>query len=176
MHGAPDIAIRAATRADAQAIAELHVAVWCATYRDLAPAEAVRILDVPYRLPRWVEMLRKSERVVLVAEISGRIVGIGTAGAAGPELGDHGEILYLYVDPAFERRGIGRALMQRLAIILQQQGYKSVALGVVDGNRPAIDFYTKLGGRAAGYMIDPGPIWRSRNLIIVWDDLNALLP
>src|SRR5262245_4166413 len=95
-----EIAIRPARPEDAQAIAELHVAVWRETYRDLAPPEALRALDVPKRLARWGEMLDTAERSVLVAECGGRIVGIGTAGApTAAELHGHGEILYLYVDP-----------------------------------------------------------------------------
>lgn len=175
MSGA-EVTIRAACLDDAPAIARLHVAVWREAYRDLAPPEAIQALDLSTRQARWVEMLATAERSVLVAECSGRIVGIGTAGAAtAPELGDHGEILYLYVDPAQARAGIGRSLMRRLAEALQAQGYRSVALGVVEGNQPAIDFYKKLGGRLAGSYIDPGPLWRSRNQIIVWDDVKILL-
>ncbi len=173
---ASDLAIRAAVAADAPAIAELHVAVWRATYRDLAPPEALRALDVPFRQARWIELLAKAERTVLIAARGGRIVGIGTAGAPTvPELQGHGEILYLYVDPTQARGGIGTALMRRLAHALQAQGYRCIALGVVEGNRPAIDFYRKLGGRLADTYIDPGPLWRSRNQIIVWDDLQTLL-
>jgi ribosomal protein S18 acetylase RimI-like enzyme len=168
--------IRAAVRDDAPAIAALHVAVWRATYRDLAPPEALRVLDLQFRLQRWIETLEKGARTVLVAASGGEIVGIGTAGAATvPELMPHGEILYLYVNPAFGGRGIGRRLMRDLAAALQAQGYRSAALGVVVGNDAAVAFYERLGGRAAGFYTDAGPIWRSRNQIIVWDDLQALL-
>ena len=173
---ANDPVIRAAVPVDAPAIAALHVAVWRETYRDLAPPESVRALDVPFRQARWVEMLAQAERTVLVAERDGRIVGIGTAGAPTvPDFHGHGEILYLYVDPTQTRAGIGKALMRRLARALQAQGYRSVALGVVEGNQPAIDFYKKLGGRLAGSYIDAGPLWRSRNQIVIWDDLETLL-
>lgn len=173
---AADISIRAAVPTDARAIATLHVAVWRSTYRDLAPPEAIRLLDGPKRQAQWEAMLAKAERTMQVAERNGQIVGIGTAGAAtAPELGERGEILYLYVDPMHAGAGIGRALMRHLALALQAQGYRSVALGVVEGNQPAIDFYRKLGGRLAGYYIDPGPLWRSRNQIIIWDDVETLL-
>jgi len=172
---AADVAIRAASPEDAPAIAALHVAVWREAYRDLAPPEAMRLLDVPRRQASWVEMLAKAERTVLVAESDGRIVGIGTAGpATAAELAGHGEIQYLYVDPTHAGGGIGRALMRQLARSLQMQGYKSVALGVVEGNQPAIDFYRKLGGRLAGSYIDPGPLWRSRNQIVIWDAIETL--
>ncbi|WP_395017596.1 GNAT family N-acetyltransferase [Dongia sp.] len=175
MSGA-EVTIRVARLEDARAIAELHVAVWREAYRDLAPPEVMVALDVSKRLPRWVEMIARAERSVLVGERDGRIVGIGTAGAATvPELGGHGEILYLYVDSTYARAGIGRALMRHLAQALQAQGYDRVALGVVEGNQSAIDFYLKLGGRLAGSYIDPGPLWRSRNQIIIWDDVQVLL-
>jgi ribosomal protein S18 acetylase RimI-like enzyme len=171
-----EVAIRAAVPADAPAIAALHVAAWREAYRNLAPPEAVRRLDLHRRRSQWTAMLAKAERTMLVAERDGRIVGIGTAGAATvPALGARGEILYLYVDPAHARTGIGRALMRRLALSLREHGYKHIALGVVEGNRSAIDFYRKLGGRPAGSYIDPGPLWRSRNQIIIWDDVDILL-
>jgi len=168
--------IRAATPADAPAIAAVHVTVWRATYRDLAPPGALRLLDLQFRLKRWIEILEQGERTVLVAESGGHIIGIGTAGAASvPELKPHGEILYLYVNPAFSGRGIGHALMRALAGALRDQGYKSLALGVVDGNRGAMAFYERLGGVQTGRYVDPGPIWRSDNVIYVWDDLAPLI-
>jgi ribosomal protein S18 acetylase RimI-like enzyme len=171
-----DVSIRTAMPEDAPAIAALHVAVSHETYRDLAPAEAIQRLNLPYREARWRETLVKAERTALVAESDGRIVGVGTAGAPTvPELSDSGEILHLYVDRDHTGRGIGRLLMRHLARALHDQGYRSLALGVVDGNTGAIAFYKKLGGRPAGSYIDPGPIWRSRNQIVVWDDLKILL-
>ena len=174
---AADIVLRDARPTDAEAIARLHVAVWRATYRGLAPAEAVRILDVPYRLARWREMLAAgSDRTILVAETESGIVAIGTCGAPSvPALGSRGEINYLYVDPALAGRGIGRRLMQALALRLEQRGYRSAALGVVEGNTAAIAFYERIGGRRIGHYTDPGPHWRSGNAIYAWDDLAALI-
>jgi ribosomal protein S18 acetylase RimI-like enzyme len=175
MSGA-EIAIRAATIEDAAEIAALHVAVSQATYRDLAPPETLQRLNLAHRTARWTELLQKGERIALVAERAGKIIGIGTAGAASvPELGTRGEILHLYVDPTHARAGIGSTLMRQLARALKAEGYKGIALGVVEGNQPAIDFYKKLGGRLAGSYIDPGPLWRSRNQIIIWDDIETLL-
>jgi ribosomal protein S18 acetylase RimI-like enzyme len=171
-----EVAIRAAALTDAPAIAALHVAVSQATYRDLAPPETMQRLNLAHRTARWTELLEKGERIALVAERAGKIIGIGSAGAASvPELGARVEILHLYVDPTHARAGIGRALMQALARTLKAQGYNGIALGVVEGNQPAIDFYRKLGGRLAGSYIDPGPLWRSRNQIIIWDDIETLL-
>ena len=172
----PDVTIRRARPDDATPIARLHVAAWQATYRGIAPASACRILDLPYRHAVWVKMLAAQERTILVAESGGTIVGIGTSGAPTlPEFGSRGEINYLYVDAAYARRGIGRHLVAELAHDLRGRGFAGAALGVVEENRAAIAFYERLGGTCLGRYTDPGPHWRSENLIYVWDDLARLI-
>lgn len=173
-----DISIRPAGPDDAVAIARLHLAVWRQTYRDLASAEAFRIMDEPFREARWTKTLSEPGRdqLVLLAEQGERLVGIGSAGAPSlPLFEGRGEIRSLYVDPAIKRQGIGRRLMRELALHLAACNYPGAGLGVVVGNDPAIAFYRSLGGRVAGHYVDPGPIWRSDNIVILWDDLSSLI-
>jgi ribosomal protein S18 acetylase RimI-like enzyme len=121
-------------------------------------------------------MLDEGRRTILVGEIDGTIVAIGSSGpSTSPELEPHGEINYLYVDAAMAGHGLGRRMMAALATDLQVRGFTSVALGVVSGNAAAIAFYDRLGGVRAGRYTDPGPHWRSDNLIYVWSDLAALI-
>lgn len=172
------ISIRSADVHDAQAIANFHVKVWRDTYRELAPAEVHSALDEQYRREKWKQKLASggNDETVLVAEIGMQIVGIGAAGVPSqPIFEGRGEIKYLYVDPEFKRHGIGRELLARLARHLQARKYDGAALSVVKGNQPAIAFYEALEGRLAGAFIDPGPIWRSENLVYVWDDLTKLI-
>ncbi|WP_260439195.1 GNAT family N-acetyltransferase [Burkholderia sp. Bp9099] len=172
------ISVRTAHLDDAQAIADFHVKVWRHTYRDLAPAQAHAVLDERHRGRTWREKLASNERdqLVLVAETDGTIVGIGAAGAPSePIFGGRGEIKFLYVDPGFKRRGIGRTLLARLATHLQTMRYRGAALSVVKGNDAAIAFYASLNGRLAGEYVDAGPIWRSRNIVMVWDDFASLV-
>ncbi|WP_236655066.1 GNAT family N-acetyltransferase [Burkholderia pyrrocinia] len=163
---------------DAQTIADFHVKVWRHTYRDLAPAEAHAVLDEHYRGKKWQEKLSSNDdsQLVLIAEIDNRIVGIGAAGAPSESIFDgRGEIKFLYVDPEFKRRGIGRKLLAQLATHLRTLRYQGAALSVVKGNESAIAFYEALHGRVAGEYIDPGPIWRSQNIVMVWDELASLV-
>ncbi|NTF42266.1 GNAT family N-acetyltransferase [Rhizobium rhizogenes] len=172
-----EIRIRPAVVDDAPAIARLHRAVWCHTYHDLAPAEVYRLLDEDFRLIRWSEMLAnpRPHQCVLLAEQENRLVGIGAIGAPSEAaFGGRGEIRSLYIDPTVKRQGLGRRLMRELAAQLAAMGYTGAGLGVVVGNDPAVAFYRSLGGRVIGQYTDPGPIWRSDNLIFVWDDLSAL--
>jgi len=60
--------------------------------------------------------------------------------------GRHG--LYLediFVRPAFRQRGIGKALMARLAAHCVEQGYARFEWAVLDWNAPSIAFYDRLG-------------------------------
>ncbi len=169
------IAIGPALVEDVADIARLHRAVWCDTYRDLAPVEAYRVLDEDFRRLRRADMLANphKDQSVILARQGERLVGIG-ATAAPSELafGGRGEIKSLYIDPSVKRQGLGRRLMRAMMEELASMGYSGVALGVVAGNEPAIAFYRALGGRLIGRYTDPGPIWRSDNLIFAWDDLS----
>ena len=172
------IFIRTANIDDAQMIADFHVKVWRHTYLELAPAEAYAVLDEQYRGKQWKEKLsaNDSSQVVLIAEIDGRTVGIGAAGRPSESIFDgRGEIKFLYIDPDFKRRGIGRELLAQLATHLRKMHYQGAALSVVKGNESAIAFYEALNGRPAGEYIDPGPMWRSENIVFAWDDVASLI-
>jgi GNAT superfamily N-acetyltransferase len=54
----------------------------------------------------------------------------------------------LYVDPAFRKRGVGRALLQQLARLALQRGCGRLEWSALDWNRLAIDFYLQLGAVA----------------------------
>lgn len=166
------IALSTATADDAEAIAALHVAVWRLTYHDLAPAEAVATLDFDRRIGQWQRRLAvdHGENPVLVARSEGIIVGFvaGTLSAAAVFEG-RAEISHLYVGRETQGQGLGRLLLETMRSRLFGKGATGVGLGVVDGNDAAVGFYRALGGKIIGRYTDPGPIWPSDNLIMVWD-------
>ena len=62
--------------------------------------------------------------------------------------GRHG--LYLediFVRPAFRQRGIGKALMARLAAHCVERGYARFEWAVLDWNAPSIAFYRSIGAQ-----------------------------
>jgi ribosomal protein S18 acetylase RimI-like enzyme len=125
-----------------------------------------------HRLASWREQLSGFEgQTVLVAEHAGELVGFGAYGYSElPGLPQKLEIKNLFVSPAHQRQ-----LMVGIAHRLANFGAHGIGLGVVAGNDAALAFYLALGGRIAGTYTDPGPLWRSTNQLIVWDDLNALV-
>lgn len=52
----------------------------------------------------------------------------------------------VFVDPPFRGRGIGKAMLQRLASIALEKGCARLKWQVLDWNTPAIEFYQALGG------------------------------
>jgi GNAT superfamily N-acetyltransferase len=53
----------------------------------------------------------------------------------------------LFVDPAQRGKGIGKALLARLAKIAVERGYGRLEWAVLDWNTPSIEFYRSLGAR-----------------------------
>ena len=52
----------------------------------------------------------------------------------------------LFVRLPFRGRGIGKALLGKVAEIARKEGYHTIKLDVLDWNEPAIHFYKSLGG------------------------------
>jgi len=51
----------------------------------------------------------------------------------------------IYVQPAHRRRGVGKAMLKRLAALAVERGYGRVEWSVLDWNAPAIAFYRSIG-------------------------------
>ena len=173
----PDaIALRVAPRAAAQAIARLHHDLWHETYAALAPPDLPALMTLEARRTRWRAILDEpGQDLVMVARAGDTLAGFMLMGPPSePAFGACCEIRHLFVRGTLQGRGLGRRLLAEAARRALDRGETRLGLGVVDGNRGAIAFYTRLGGRMVGAYTDPGPRWRSRNLIFVWDDLPAL--
>ena len=155
---------------DAAALARLHDAVWRETYRHLATPEALRQLDEARRLPAWQDLLSGGpDRGVIVAVSDDRPAGVtGFGPSTHPAFGGRPEIRHLYVDPSVRRLGVGRELLRRTLGHLDAAGYPEAALSVVEQNEGARTFYAGLGGRETGRFTDPGPLWRSSNVAVVF--------
>ena len=90
--------------------------------------------------------LRVNPEMFLVAVIDDTIVGTAMAGYEG----HRGWINYLAVDPAHRRRGVARAMMERVEELLRVAGCPKINLQVRSGNEEVIAFYKSLG-----YQVDP---------------------
>ena len=137
--------LRPAVRADAPAIADLHVASWRAAYRGIYSDQFLDQEAPAERLGFWTGILAGDAfRIALVAEEAGTIIGICLA-LKDEEHGFDALIETLHVAP--DRRGgrLGAVLLCTVVSDLIAAGCKTAFLWVFQNNHPARRFYERLG-------------------------------
>ena len=142
--------IRPATRADADAIAALHLASYRAAYEGLLPAEVLGSLRAEDRRRRWHVSMNDPQRRTLIAQAGdGASAVIGFA-EVGPSRDDDteagtGELMALHVMQSRWRQGSGRALHDTAIATLATLGFQVATLWVLTGNSRARAFYEAMG-------------------------------
>jgi ribosomal protein S18 acetylase RimI-like enzyme len=147
--------VRAARPADAEAIGRVHSESWRLTYAGLVSPRYLASLDVEVLAERWRRRLSapRSEGSLVVAEEAGEVIGFALFGPTGEgdlEDGFAGEIQMLYVLPAGQRRGHGRALYQHAVRDLSASRLFWLVVWVVEHNHAARAFYRRVGLTADG--------------------------
>jgi ribosomal protein S18 acetylase RimI-like enzyme len=141
------MAVRRATVDDAEAIERIRVETWRATYRGLLPDALIDQLQP--NVERRRERLRSLEpsELTFVAEEGTNVEGYALAGPErthDPEYS--GEVYAIYVAPAAQRKGHGRALIRECARVLASRGLTSMLIWVLRENQIGRGFYERLGG------------------------------
>lgn len=142
---ASGLSLRAARESDAGAILQLirELAIYEKLLHqvDATEADIARGLFGPHPVAR-----------AEIAEWDGQVAGFALwfynystfRGRAGIYLED------LFVLPAYRGKGIGKALIARLAQRCAAEGLPRLQWQVLDWNTPSIDFYTSLGADVTG--------------------------
>lgn len=140
--------VRRATVDDAEAIERIRVETWRATYRGLLPDGVIDHLQS--NVERRREYLRSASpsTVSFVAEEGADVVGYAFAGPERTHDPEYpGEVYAIYVLPAAQGKGHGRALIRECAGELTSRGLTSMLIWVLRENRIGRGFYDRLGGR-----------------------------
>lgn len=141
-------AVRPASARDAKAIAEIHVATWQATYKDLMPDDYLKSMTLDKRQAYWREAIEYSEPQLLVATENDKVVGFvgfDRSRDAGTK-SSVGEIWALYVLPAHWGQGVGVALWDGAREGLKEEGCTQVTLWVLLHNERALRFFEHSAG------------------------------
>ena len=129
----PGISIRLATLDDAQVLARLNEAF----NGIVEPADrlAQRLLD-PSRIEQPI-----------LAEIAGQAVGFAALRLASCLFYDtpYAELTELYVEPAFRRQGVGRALIDTVERLAREADAKNLVLLTDFDNSAARSLYREMG-------------------------------
>jgi len=152
-----DLVIRPATAGDGELLANL--------IRELAVYEKLEheARATPEAIERWLFGGRPMAEAI-VAEVGGEAAGFALyfhnfstfRGQPGIYLED------LFVKTEFRGRGVGKALLARLAGLAVERGCGRMEWAVLDWNEPAIGFYQSIGARPMEewtvYRLDEGAL------------------
>ena len=146
--------IREATPDDAQAIAEVHIASWRTSYKDIFPPEVLENQETERRAKMWRESISRpvNNNFLYVAENQdGQIIGFAGGGkqeADGVE-GYEGELRVIYILEEYQKQGIGSQLFDAAVKRILEEGMNSMLAWVLAEN-PSRAFYEKKGGEVIG--------------------------
>ncbi len=158
------IQVRAATRHDANAITDVHVASWRHGYSHIfVPAELARPDFEDVRRQYWTAWRLSPGERVYVAGTPNRADRSATGDAPvaafcsfGPErdrgagYSGRGEINSLYVHPDAWGSGVADALIEAVDARLRSDGFAEAVLWVLGANSRARRFYARHGWAATG--------------------------
>lgn len=152
MSSIKEVSLRRATVADAESIAKVRIESWLACYRGIIPDSYLDEMKLADSVLHWRTILEAlaaaGEQIcVFVAESEGQIIGFASGMLLPePKLGMQAELTALYLRPAWQRSGIGRRMLQKVARVFQAQGINNLLTWVISDNAAARNFYEDLGG------------------------------
>lgn len=167
--------IRAATSADADAIAQVHYAAWNESYRGLLPDELIDARTLETRRRQWHDLLDRDDRITVVADTQDGVLGFSSALVLAPPVdGFCAYLQTLYLVSAAKRQGVGSALLGAVATSLSQRSCTNLVLRVVRENLSARRFYERLGAHPVpqGISVDAGIF---DDVVYAFDDIGALI-
>lgn len=171
--GVDQITIRAAERADAAQIVQVHDEAWREAYRGVIPGVALERM-VERRGPDWWRRLVARQRGVLVLQVGRQIAGYATMGAnRSASLRVRGEVYELYLAPVYQGLGFGERLFIAARQQLTQAALSPFIVWVLEGNERAVGFYEAMGGEPVARSEERFDGGSCRKLAFSWGARNA---
>ena len=167
------VLVRPAHGQDAWAIARVHVQSWRTTYAGIVSAHYLASLNEPERVLLWQDRLTRDIEIY-VAEQDGEVVGFICGGKMREPLREcDAELFTIYLLDRVQRRGLGSALLQKLAESLVAKGFKSMNVWVLERN-PAVHFYERSGAtRVSEKEVEIGGVLH-QEVAFAWPDITKL--
>ena len=114
---------------------------------DAFGSSVAREIDRPAE--RWLDWITDADRVLIVAERAGTLIGMASGGLARAEERIAG--LYgMWVEPDARGTGVAPAIVEAVADWARENRYAVLGLGVTTTNRRAIRLYERLGFEDTG--------------------------
>jgi len=163
--------------ADAEALAQVHVAAWRETYRGLLPdAFLARMSEVGHARRFRHEMERPGQHDVVLAALNPEgVFGYVAGGPSRAGVEGEAEIATLYILKHGQGRGVGRRLLGDCVRALAAHGARSLVISVLASNEKTCGFYERLGGHPDPPRQEHGPGGLVWEVAYRWGDIVRLL-
>lgn len=142
--------VRSATKEDLNAVHDLLVETWHATYDDVYGVERVNEITSRYHsLEALKKQLAKPYSEFIIADDGADILGMAYASQKDHKLSILNQ---LYVHPEHQKKGVGSLLLAEVESAFP--GVFALQLEVIDKNRNAVEFYESRGFEKTSIKID----------------------
>ena len=182
-----DILIRHAHIADCPALARIIITATESAFRGRVPDKCLTWLTPEESAANWAKNFKTEDTLdpgdylyVATNDTSG-VVGFAmlTPVTAEDEYDPHiadayfNELRSIHIDPAWQRQGIGRRLVAKVADTVQRDGGNRLLVKVLVEN-PNVAFYERLGAVLLGSRPYDWEEHRTTELIYGWRDVTSL--
>ena len=127
---------------DKAAISHIYEASWRSAYCGILPQDYLDSIPAGH----WIPYLEQAGRNVLVMEAETQLIGTASyCTSRDPSLPEYGEVVSIYLLPAWQGMGYGRLLLNAVVAQLATLGCQDIFLWVLEENHRARRFYEKAG-------------------------------
>jgi GNAT superfamily N-acetyltransferase len=180
------VEIRPARIEDCPTLARVIIDATMSAFRGKVPDACLNWLTVEESAANWARNFEPGGldpgEHIFVAEVErADVIGLAMVGCLSADHIQDKQItarfqrdLYsLQVDPAWQRRGIGRQLVSHIAEVLLNEGVTSLLVRVIVDN-PNRLFYERLGAVLVGSQPYDWEGYHTQELLYGWDDIRQL--
>jgi hypothetical protein len=130
--------------------------------RLVVPGDRESLAALPLDGPDWGALLGRPEAVVLCLQAAQKVVGVA-AGQITAGTNTEGQVLTVYVAPAWRRRYWGSELLDRLCTHLQERGAEEISITVRTDDKIGMRFMS-------------GQAWKPAMVTLSWPPSPPALP
>jgi GNAT superfamily N-acetyltransferase len=161
--------IRPAAPEDSESIAEIFMRVWNITLAEFVPAGFLKRFAYETQKTKYAERAVDPNWILLVAVVDDKIVGfVGAKDNDAKPLQYQKQIRSMYVDPDWQRQGIGSVLFSAIENELKNRGSQTMMLWCIKANAKACSFYEKHGGKRVENVTPPLEYSEMPHVIFAW--------
>lgn len=180
-----EIEIRHARIDDCPALGRILVSATHETFRGRVPDQCLNWLTPEESAANWAKNFTSGQSLapgdyLFVAEVK-EVIGYAMVSEITPGSYDEllrasrysHELLSIQVSPVWQRRGVGRCLLSRIADELGREKATPLLVGVLIEN-PNIAFYERLGARRIGKRPYEWEGYETEEILLGWEDISTL--